>query len=454
MMPEGLEAGITPEQMADLIAYIRSGAPRRKQLPGNTPVLVKQSAPDGSLLLPATAAEFYGEGPIVLETEFRNVGYWNAPGDYVAWTIQLDKAGEYDVYADYACAAESAGGKYVLAFGPASVSGTVAATGADWSNYRQAKLGTVHLATGQQRATMRPDGSLRSALIDLRTLGIVPKGSAPKWPKGTRAAPAMPADLVLRDAPTVTRFIMDGGNSTVAREAVVNANPQFAAEIIAEMTRDLAPGPGEYERIPWIWRVAIAAGKRNDASSIRRILDVALPKSDQPIRDWQAVVIGGGIINGLTQSGLWPGDRIGEIIGDDAALKTRWARALDLASAMADDEKVPNGTRYDALRMLGVEPWDKCAAQLTRYLRSDVNGELQMGAVSGVGDVRHAAATDVLIAAVPDLTKANRKLAIDALLRDEARLTALRAAVAAGKIHPSMLDADQKARVGSAAKNY
>ena len=53
---------------------------------------------------------------------------------------------------------------------------------------------------------------------------------------------------------------------------------------------------------------------------------------------------------------------------------------------MADDDKVPSGTRYDALRVLGVEPWEKRGAQLVRYL-GNKNAELQMGAVSGLGDV-------------------------------------------------------------------
>jgi hypothetical protein len=217
------------------------------------------------------------------------------------------------------------------------------------------------------------------------------------------------------------------------------------------MTRDLPPGPAEYERIPWIWRIAIAAGKRNQATKIKSILDVSLPKGEEPLRDWQAVVVGGGIVNGLTQAGVWPAERVAEIIGDDAAMKARWSRALDLSSAMADDVKVHNGTRYDALRMLGALPWDKRGAQLTKYLGKDVNAELQMGAVSGLGDMKHAEAADALIAALPNLTEGNRKLAIEALLRDDARMAALREALKSGKVDASLLDAGQKARLDSAA---
>jgi hypothetical protein len=291
---------------------------------------------------------------------------------------------------------------------------------------------------------------LRHSLIDLRTVALTPAGIAPKWPAAKRAAP--PPDMVLRDAPSVARFIMDKSNSNAAREAAVNSNPQFAPELIAEMTRDLPAGPVEYERIPWIWRVSIAAGKRNQAPQLKRILDVSLPRDGEPLRDWQSVVIGGGVINGITQAGAWPAERIAEILGEDAALKTRWQRALDLASPMTDDEKTPKGTRYDALRMLGVEPWDRRGEQIVRYLGKEVHAELQMGAVSGAGDVKDPRATAALIAALPGLTEGNRKLALQALVRDEQRVAALRDAVAAGKVDASLLEDNLKQRLGTTGK--
>ncbi|MGB7160933.1 MAG: hypothetical protein WBD40_22920, partial [Tepidisphaeraceae bacterium] len=441
MMPEGLEGAITPQQMADLVAYVKDGE-ARKRLPGNEPALVKQSD-DGTFVLPAEKAEIFG-GQIMLESEFRNIGFWSGQNDRVAWAVTVTKPGEFDLYLDYACAESSSGNKYVIGVGSDAINGSVKGTGVDWSNYRQAKVGTVRLAAGQHRITVRPAGSVNNALLDLRTIALAPAGTAPKWPATTRTAQQAPTDQVMRDAPSVARFIIDKANSNAAREAAVNANPQFAPELIAEMTRDLEPGPAEYERIPWIWRVAIGCGKRNDAAKLKRMLDASLPQADQPLRDWQAVVVGGGIINGLTQAGAWPAERIIEIIGDDQPLRARYARALDLASAMTDDEKVPKGTRYDALRMLGVEPFDKRGEQLTRYLAKDVHGELQMGAVSGLGDVHDAGATQALIAALPGLTEGNRKLALAALTRDESRIAALREAIAAKKLDPSLLDADGK----------
>jgi hypothetical protein len=87
---------------------------------------------------------------------------------------------------------------------------------------------------------------------------------------------------------------------------------------------------------------------------------------------------------------------------------------------MADNEKTPPGTRYDALRMLGVEPWEKRGQQLARYLEHD-NAELQMGAVSGLSDMKSPNAAKALEAALPALTESNRKLAEDGLKRDRSK---------------------------------
>ena len=94
---------------------------------------------------------------------------------------------------------------------------------------------------------------------------------------------------------------------------------------------------------------------------------------------------------------------------------------------MGDDTNVPNGTRYDALRMIGLEPWEKRGSQLSRYLARQTNAELQMGAVSGLADMHLSTADLALVQALPDLTDANRKLALNALIKREAAADLLKA---------------------------
>lgn len=244
------------------------------------------------------------------------------------------------------------------------------------------------------------------------------------------------------DTPTLAGQILDDQRPAPEREAIVRAHPELSDQLIAEMARGLPANEAEeYRRIPWIWRVAIAAGKRNDAAELRRILDVSLPTPTGRLDDWRAVVVGGGLINGITQAGAWPGERLEQVVDSDPALAARYHRALELAATMADNDAVRTGTRYDALRMLGVEPWDRRGAQLIRYLGKGVHPELQMGAVSALGDVRTPGANvaEALISVLDHTNKTNKQLALDALLRDETRIGVLLDAVAAGKLSRSDL---------------
>jgi hypothetical protein len=69
---------------------------------------------------------------------------------------------------------------------------------------------------------------------------------------------------------------------------------------------------------------------------------------------------------------------------------------------MCSDEKISAGTRYDALRLAGMLPWDKAEPILTRYL-ADPNAELQMGAVSALADQSGRESAALLNSALPKL---------------------------------------------------
>jgi hypothetical protein len=172
-----------------------------------------------------------------------------------------------------------------------------------------------------------------------------------------------------------------------------------------------------------------------------------MPKEEEPLADWQAVVLGGGVINGISQKGLWPKRRLAELLADQPELLARWNRTLELASAMADDEAVKTGTRYDALRILGADDYQKWGPQIVRYLAAGVDDELHMGAVSGLSDMESPEVAAALIEAFPRLNEENRKLAFDALLRTPERKAALQAAVKDGKIPEEQLSAEQAAEL-------
>ncbi|QDU49105.1 neutral/alkaline non-lysosomal ceramidase N-terminal domain-containing protein [Gimesia panareensis] len=211
---------------------------------------------------------------------------------------------------------------------------------------------------------------------------------------------------------------------------------------IKSLVADVKVGtPDEYRNIPDIWRQAIAAGKRNQAAELQKLLAATLPGFGESLERWQAVVIGGGIINGITIAGDWPRARIENILKATPPLEVRWKQSLYAAVKMADDPKIKSGTRYDALRMVAMLDYEKCREQLNRYLADAKQAELQMGAVSGLGDIESPQATQDLIAALPKLTERNRKLAVEALIRTDARTLALLQALEKKELSTELVDA-------------
>ncbi len=431
LMPEGLEKELTKQNLADVIAYLTIQDAPPKRLAGNEPAVVKPV--DGALKLLATNAAIYGN-EITFEPQFRNIGLWHGIEDHVTWNVRLDQSGEFDVWLDWSCANDSAGNAYVLEGARPELRGQVVATGG-WDRYLQEKIGTVSLSIGAHRLTLRPEGQLKRALMDLRGLYLVPKGQAPKL----AAEPAQtddPAELA--------RQILDDKLPAAKRQEIIDTHPNQAADIVAALVaKAKADGKGEAGSIPGVWRVAIAAGKRNDTGQLRRLLDVALPKTAEPLREWQAVVIGGGIVNGISLQGVWPRPRIEAILKDDKGLQERWQKALAQAPAMADNEKVSTGTRYDALRLLAMDDFAKRGEQLAKYLAKGVHDELQMGAISGLSDVESPKVAELLLAGMDHYSPNNRKLAVDALLRTEARTATLLDALEQGKVQSGQLSPDQ-----------
>jgi putative membrane-bound dehydrogenase-like protein len=438
LMPEGLERDTSPAQLADLLAYLASAASPVKSFAGVVPRTVKAGM-DGAVVLRASECEIRGPS-VVFEAEFGNLGYWHSDLDSASWTVEMTTAGKFDVELDYACADDSQGNWYTLtrtggsnastnsdAASEQTVKGKVVGT-RTWSRYRTARVGTLSLAAGAQRIVMRGETPLNRALFDLRSIRLVPASSrsAMKRKDGaddTERTPAVLAKIILDDKAA-------GGD----RERAVADAAKQAAAVIAELALGLRADDAkptaeshaeEYRRIPWIWRISIDAGRRNDAAEIKEILAASLPQPNAPLRDWQSVVIGGGVINGISQKNVWPKERIEHVLKGDAELRDRWRRAIEHSSAMTDDAKVPHGTRYDALRMLGVDTWDRRGKQIVSYLGKDVNAELQMGAVSALGDMQAREAAAALLDGLGDLTEGNRKLALDALLRNDERCALL-----------------------------
>jgi hypothetical protein len=240
---------------------------------------------------------------------------------------------------------------------------------------------------------------------------------------------------VPRELGEITELLLDDSQPIDRKQAVIDLRPGLGPAIVSQLASEIGRDDmEEYRRIPSIWRVAIAVGKRNDGGEIRDLLDVSLPREDEPLRDWQAVAIGGGIINGISQLGVWPDQRLAEVLVGVPDGPIRWRHAVKLASEMADAQNVRVGTRYDALRMIALAGWEKQGACLSRYITDEVPDELQMGAVSGLVDMQSAEAGKVLIERLGSLSPRNQQLAIEGMLRTEQRCLMLLDAISTGQI--------------------
>jgi putative membrane-bound dehydrogenase-like protein len=172
VMPEGLEKDVSIDQMADLLAFLRAAAPapKPKEFAGNKPQAVRAAA-DGSLTLPANAAEIFGP-TLVFEAQYGNLGWWTSPDDRAAWTVQVPAPGKYEVWIDWSCPKRESGNAFTVEAGVESVTGRVEPT-AGWDEYKQAKVGELNLDAGEQRLTVRAPPTLKGILMDLRTVRLV-----------------------------------------------------------------------------------------------------------------------------------------------------------------------------------------------------------------------------------------------------------------------------------------
>lgn len=82
------------------------------------------------------------------------------------------KAGDYDVWLDYACHPKSAGNAFVLTANTSELRGKAASTGG-WDKHQRVKTGRVTLADGETRIAMQSTGQLNGALLDLREIELV-----------------------------------------------------------------------------------------------------------------------------------------------------------------------------------------------------------------------------------------------------------------------------------------
>tara|TARA_R110002111_G_scaffold174860_2_gene240423 strand:- start:38 stop:931 length:894 start_codon:yes stop_codon:yes gene_type:complete len=170
LMPEGLEKDMTPQDLADVITYLNATELPRKTFSGNEPAVVEAEALRGDYFLTPQLAEIYGQ-TLKFENKYKNLGYWQSENDRAVWTMDVPKSGKYDVYLEYACPQGIAGNLMQLEVAGQRLIWSIASTGS-WDVYQSRKIGTISVPSGQTRLTVRSDGKINKALLDLKTVRL------------------------------------------------------------------------------------------------------------------------------------------------------------------------------------------------------------------------------------------------------------------------------------------
>ena len=171
LMPEGLEQDLSSQDLADVIAFVQSAGAAWKQFEGNRPV-AGELQPDGSILLPASAAEIYGPS-LVYEGKYGNLGFWCSTDDYARWTFEVPRSGDWRVELEFACDDGTAGSPIRFSTGTRLLTARVPGTGT-WDEYRRWVAGTIDLHRGRGQLMVRAPEKPGMALLDLKAIRLLP----------------------------------------------------------------------------------------------------------------------------------------------------------------------------------------------------------------------------------------------------------------------------------------
>jgi putative heme-binding domain-containing protein len=171
LMPEGLEKDLSAVDIANVIAFVQSTGTPWKRFDGNAPKFVAANA-DGSVTLPASAAEIYGPS-LIFEEKYGNLGYWLSADDYARWTFEVPKSGHWTVEFDFACDDSNAGSLVKFSTGNRMLTARVPGSGT-WDNYQTWQAGTIDLHRGRGQLIITATEKPPFALIDLRAVRLIP----------------------------------------------------------------------------------------------------------------------------------------------------------------------------------------------------------------------------------------------------------------------------------------
>lgn len=313
--------------------------------------------------------------------------------------------------------------------------------------------GTLRAALGDREGSVRETAlQLAEPRIQKKTLdveAILPLAEDKDAFVRLRAVVALGAS----DDPLATAALGDAilnkNNDQWIQWAAILSRPEVAHRILARVAQRIGDSAGEGERmLPPVWRLSYGVGRRDDLAQLRQMMDLLLPRPDGTLAEWQMVGLGGGLGESLHLAHVVPGNRLREALAGMPDGGKRFDRARDEAVRIADDERVRDGTRYDALIFLGMDPVRRHVELLRKYLAPVHAPNLQEGAIIGIGQLDLGEEVVLwLLEHWKAYAPEQRQKVLEAQLRRPDRVVGLAKALREGRLSISELDAGSRKRL-------
>jgi hypothetical protein len=171
-MPVGFEKDLTPQQMADLIAYLRESRPQRKSFAGNEPKAVEPEGLRGEFWLLAPDAEIYGP-TLAFRTERNDLVAWKSDADSVAWTIDVQRAATYRLSIEYGRVATTGGAVATVEIDGQPRTIELSGTGGE-EIFVERTIADVRLEPGRRRVTVRATSTVEEEIWRLEAVRLRP----------------------------------------------------------------------------------------------------------------------------------------------------------------------------------------------------------------------------------------------------------------------------------------
>lgn len=127
---------------------------------------------NGEIDLPASRAVVYAQR-LAYRPALDLLGPWNIKDDSAEWLVESTTGGTYDVHVLLAADDASAGNQFAIVTESGQTVGTVQSSGG-FDRFREFPAGTLTLQPGVNRVLMRPHGTLKRELADVRALRLAP----------------------------------------------------------------------------------------------------------------------------------------------------------------------------------------------------------------------------------------------------------------------------------------